>query len=489
MITRLLLGLLLPGLWLASCTLEEDILRAPGTVVEFSLDTLRFDTVFTEVGSATRSLKIYNRNSRPLSLNSVAVVNSNGGRFRINVDGISGEEVRDVFIPAEDSIFVFVEVTVDPDADLSVSPYVLEAFLRVRAIDVDQFVLLEAWGQNANYLPRNRNRESFGFLSCDLGTITWDDPKPYVIYGSLIVDSCTLVLPEGTRIYLHGGLVSDEDLGLYNAGLLIFQSRGRLQINGTAERPVLIASDRLEPRFIERPGQYSGIRLNRRSGPHSIRFAEIRNGIVGVFADSASVLDIQNTSISYTASNGIVAYAAQINAQNLLIHSAGAEPFAAINGGRYSLDYCTFTNYTGRSSSLYLSNGFVQNNQILARHPLQATLRNSIFFGSSADAIALLDISQNGANTAFNYQFDHCILRLDNLLQRFPDFSDRCNSCLSPAFRDPLFLNASRDSFQLDSMSVAIEAANPIPGIDIDLPGRLRDTERPDIGAYEFFPN
>ena len=44
-----------------SCT-NDSILDDPNARLEFSLDTLTFDTVFTAIGSTTRSFKVYNPN-------------------------------------------------------------------------------------------------------------------------------------------------------------------------------------------------------------------------------------------------------------------------------------------------------------------------------------------------------------------------------------------------------------------------------------------
>ena len=39
--------------------------------------------------------------------------------FRLNVDGIPGSEALEVPVLARDSLYLFVEVTVDPDQPLS----------------------------------------------------------------------------------------------------------------------------------------------------------------------------------------------------------------------------------------------------------------------------------------------------------------------------------------------------------------------------------
>ena len=469
----------------AHCTLEEDFLTEPGTRIGLSADTLSFDTVFTAVGSATRSFKIYNPHQRPLSLASVRVESDNGGRFRINVDGVSGTEVEDVFVPAEDSIYVFAEVTVDPDAPVSVSPFILEGRVVVTATTEEQSVLLVAYGQNAVYLPESRARGRLGLITCELGEVIFADERPYVLYGSLLVDSCTMVLPAGTRLYVHGGLVQDtlaEDRPIFNDGRILFFDRGRLRVEGTADEPVLIATDRLEERFVTRAGQWSGIYLLAGTGPHNINYADIRNADFGLLVDSAAVLDVANTRLRYTAREGIRARAAEVDARNVLIHSTGGAAFAGIQGGDYRLDHCTVVNYAGRNPAIALANGLEVAEDDIRVGPLDARVRNSILYGANADAIGLIDFERDAP---LDYAFSNIVTRVDRLGDAYPNFRDDCLDCLYPAPEDPLFLNPQRDSFQLDSLSVAEKQAAPLPDVPVDIDGADRDADAPDIGAYE----
>ena len=98
-------GLLVLGLLLGySCQRPDDFTTNPEDMLAFSLDTLRFDTVFTSLGSATRSIKVYNRANRAIRISSISVASGAASKFRINVDGIPGNEATDVEILANDSI-------------------------------------------------------------------------------------------------------------------------------------------------------------------------------------------------------------------------------------------------------------------------------------------------------------------------------------------------------------------------------------------------
>ena len=473
-----------------ACTLEEEFVTDPALMLRFSQDTIRFDTVFTEVGSATRSFKVYNPRDQEVNVSSIRVANDAGGKFRINVDGRVGPEVENIFLPPNDSIYVFVEVTVDPDQDLSVSPFVFTGQVLVTATEVEQPVQLEAFGQNANYLPSDRTRANFGVLTCNLGEIAFDDPRPYVLYGSLIVDECTLVLPAGTRLYIHGGLVQNADLfpesPIFNDGLLIFQNSGRLRIDGTLEEPVLIATDRLEEEFLELGGQYSGIRFGAATGPHRISHATIRNGIVGVFVDSTARVSIDHTTIAYTSSAALVGYQARVTASNLLCHSNGGGALQAIKGGQYDIDYATLVNRSGQTPAVALSNGFDLGGNRFIGAPLTANLRNCIVAGTLNDELALIDFE---LGDALDYNLTNCLLQSQRVPQQVADFESRCSECLLIDRSDTLFVNVQQDSFQLDTLSVAEGLAVPVSGITDDLRGVARDAQRPDVGAYEYQPN
>ena len=188
--------------------------------ITFSEDTLRFDTVFTTIGSATRFIKIFNPKDQPILVD-VSLKNSSNSFFRINADGIKGPVVKNIEINSRDSIYIFVEVTVDPDQPLSISPFILTDEIEVTANGNSFIAHLEAWGQNANYIPSTAGKGKGALLSCNLGERIWNDPKPYVIYGILYIDSCKLILPAGTKIYVHGGIVRDTNT-IYNDCMIVF---------------------------------------------------------------------------------------------------------------------------------------------------------------------------------------------------------------------------------------------------------------------------
>ena len=98
----------------SQCSKDEVIDEAAIESLSFSLDTVIFDTVFTQVGTITKNFKIYNNSKNTISISSITLKNELSSNYRINVDGIASNEVTNLKIAGNDSIFVFVEATIDP---------------------------------------------------------------------------------------------------------------------------------------------------------------------------------------------------------------------------------------------------------------------------------------------------------------------------------------------------------------------------------------
>lgn len=485
LVAVLLACLALTGL--ASCLREENFYEEGDIQLKFSADTLRFDTVFTTQGSSTRSIKIYNPVQSPIRISSIKLKDQDASFFRMNVDGIPGNEIRDVEILGGDSIYLFVEVTIDPDQPASLSPFIITEAILLETNGVQQQIVLEAWGQNAIYIPNSSNSKGLARLTCDNLDVVWDDPRPYVIFGVLLVDSCTLRIKEGVRVHFHGGVVQNAG-SVYTDGFLYTQKDGVLSIEGTAENPVIFRTDRLESGFKDLPGQWGGIRLGPDSRGHTFRHVRIFNPVVGVLVDSNATLDIAYAEIGYTSGSGLVSYAGNIQADNVLIHDNGRQGVQLLLGGDHRFRYCTLANFNNTAEALQASNIYCLDPLCSESYQLPLRMRwtNCIVTGNQKDEITLIDAS-NGSAGWFDYLFTHSVVRVDELLKddQWPDFLDNCTSCLRFQFGDRLFLDQGMDDYHLDSLAIARGQGTPIPELPFDLDGVLRDPISPDIGCYE----
>ena len=449
-----------------------------------SVDTLRFDTVFTTIGSITRQIIVSNPTNTNINITSISLDRGDQSMFRLNVDGIPGSRATEVPVLANDSVHLFVEVTVDPDQPLSISPFIIEEFLTINSGGSEKKVQLEAWGQNANYFPSRNTQGQIVGLGCRGGQITWDDPRPYVINGLLFIDSCEIVVPPGTQIFVHGGIARQDDI-IFGDGGLFFLPDGRLTISGTVDNPVIIQGDRLEPAFADVPGQWAGIRFLAGSTGHSIRHAEIRNSTVGIRADSASNVDISNVIIANTSNIGLLAIHAELQADNLLIHSNGPQSIAMTFGGSYNFRHCTIANFQNQSAGVFMDNFTCRNEEcsVIETNPLEVNFTNSIIMGSNDNEIDIVDIAEGMDPALFSLVLDHTLVKVLDENENYPPSS--CISCIEQ-IDQPVFLDELNDDYTLDTMSVARGAGIFLSDLPTDIEGFPRDQSSPDIGCFEF---
>lgn len=487
-----ILGILILFVLIYACRREDNFITDNDAKLTFSTDTLRFDTVFTSLGSATRYFKVRNPHSKSIKISKISLEGIAGATFNLNIDGVSGRSFTDVEIPAKDSIYVFAEVTINPNAPLSISPFVISENLIFETNGNKQKVVLEAWGQNANYIPNRFSNGQLAILSAGGATVTWNDPKPYVIYGVLFLDSVTLNIAAGTRIYIHGGIAQPNDSTAYRDGILYVTANARVNMQGTLERPVIVQGDRLEKEFENEPDQWAGIILGAGSTGNAMTHTIIRNSRIGVRVDSAADLTIKNSKIYNTASSGLLGVHSTVNAENCLFYNNSGNNVQIEFGGNYTFNYCTMASYGSREAAIAMNNIRCYErsgiNCISAKtYPLSIRLTNSIFYGSKDDEISLYDATKTGAND-FDVLFKNCIVRVKDLLktENYPNFlTQNCQNCQNAAATVRLFKKISEQNFKLDSLSVADGKAIVLPNITTDIENKIRSVSTPDIGCYE----
>ena len=231
------------GLIATSC-INDDFTDSPSATLTFSSDTLSFGTVFTDLGSPTVRLLVYNRNKKGVKISSIKFKDANTF-FSLNVDGESGSSFRDVEIRGRDSIYVFVECFLEPDA--SSEPRKVSDQLEFVTNGVMQEIEVEAWAQNVVRL-REEKITADTRLTADL---------PYIIFDSLTVEKdATLTIDPGARLLFHAG-----------ASLVV---RGCLNAVGTVDRNIDFRGDRIDDvlpgvSYDIMAGQWGGIRFEAES--------------------------------------------------------------------------------------------------------------------------------------------------------------------------------------------------------------------------------
>jgi len=270
-----------------SCRKEDEIDSNPSTKLEFSQDTVLFDTVFSTVGSVTQWLTIRNNSSKKVVISSISIL---GGtkQFRMNVDGVPGRTITNMEIPAKDSIFMFVEVTVNPNNQTL--PFLITDQIQFITNGNDQRIDLVAYGQNALFytpdvFPRNLPDYTTTGNDPNLSeTTVWTDSIPIVIYGYLVVDSLdVLIIRPGTQIYLHGG-----------AGIWVYKD-GNIKVRGEKDNPVVFQGDRLDEPYNELSGQWERIWINEGRFNNTFSYAVIKNAFIGIQAETLPFAAIVRT--------------------------------------------------------------------------------------------------------------------------------------------------------------------------------------------------
>ncbi|RYY52079.1 MAG: hypothetical protein EOO05_22370, partial [Chitinophagaceae bacterium] len=310
----------------AACRKDSFITSADANV-RVSADSLKYDTLFTTAGSVTKSFKIINENNRRLRLSSVQLMGGNNSVFRINVDGVPTTEASNIELEANDSIYVFVQVTVDPtSADL---PFILRDSIRIAYNGTEKFVQLEAWGQNAHFV---RDGEI-------LGNETWTNDLPYVILGYLRVnENASLDIEKGSRLYFHA-----------NAPMVV---NGTLHVNGSVDSTerVYFLGDRMDEPYRDYPAGWPGIYFSETSLASTMEYAVIRNAyqaVVSLGITGPANLTMNSCIIDNAYDAGLLAVNSSIRASNLLVSNSGKN-IVISKGGRYEFTNCSFVGYSSR---------------------------------------------------------------------------------------------------------------------------------------------
>jgi len=250
---KFLVALLLAGycVFSVSCK-KETFISSRDALLRLSADSLKYDTVFTTIGSITKSFKIINENNQKLRLDKVKLMGGAASAYKMNVDGIATYEASNIVLEAYDSIYVFVSVTINPSAGNL--PFIVSDSILVNYNGNDRYVQLQAFGQNANFL---RNRVI-------TGNITWTNNLPYVILGSIRVDTnASLTIQPGCRIYSHADAPFIVD--------------GTLLVNGTVTNNVVFTGDRLDDPYKDLPASWPGIYFRGNSVNNRLSFATVKN--------------------------------------------------------------------------------------------------------------------------------------------------------------------------------------------------------------------
>lgn len=458
---------------------KEDYAMGGDVKLQFSADTLSFDTVFTSIGSATKWLKVKNTGPQAVNLSNIALAGRDLSPFRLNINGVNHYQAQDVTIYSGDSIFIFVEVTIDPTGQNH--PMVVHDSIVFQMNGRTQDVDLRAFGQDFHLYDGET-----------LVTQRWQNDKPYLIYNSIVVDSLeTLTIDPGSRIYFRKG-----------ASLFV---KGTLNVQGTLQEPVTFSGDRLEKDYDNIPGQWGawtvlndqskymlgGLHFLQGSRDNVINHAIVKNANKGIQVDSMGfsanpVLVLSNSRVENMLINCLDARTTHLKVVNSIFANSGSYAVALLFGGEYDFYHCTIANYYNsrfsirKEPSLIVNNFYTYQGIQYIFDLTRANFANCIIDGSMDNEIAIA----KAEGKQFNYRFQNCLIKTDS-----PDYQKEQAFGGSIFNKDPLFTDNLKNDYSLQSASPARHAgdkeiAAQYPN-DLNDHSRLED-EGPDLGALEW---
>ena len=487
---------LLPG-----CEPKEDLVTKDSSAkLEFSADTVLFDTVFAQDVTLSKRLWVYNRNSRAVKVNEIRLADTNPGTYSLLINGDETRVANDLEIRGKDSLLILVKAVLGPNATNN-KPFLVDDQLLFNTNGNEQDVKLVAYGQNAYFHgPEEHIRRN----------TTWPKNRPHVIYGVVVVDAgVTLRIQPGTRIYSHAG-----------SAIVV---RGTLRVNENTNPSAELAptdtatfvrfqGDRLEPFYADIPGQWRGIQFESSSSRNNlVRFTEIKNASYGllilnplngphprVTAENTVLRNISGEARSFGGGYsgttfegaGVLSFSGDFDLRNCLFTNCGEYAVCGF-GGTYNLNYCTIANYTPqfnrRSQSLWFTNEIV-NEQAVVPNTVRVTVDNSIIWGSIEEELEF----KNGEMYRGNLNIRNSILKTKEYAAS-TDMGSKLglNNNSNQIDADPKFKSSPVRSFgnkfdyRLDTLSPASNKGVYNSAIPRDLLNKPRSITAPDLGAYE----
>ncbi len=491
--------------WGASCRKDFEYSYSQGNL-SFSKDTVFLDTIFSNMGSSTYTLKVYNRSKEDVLIPSIRLGNGDSSNYRLNVDGSAGKSFTNVPLFAQDSLYIFIEATLDIENSTENSLLYTDV-LQFDSGNNQQNIPLVTLVQDATFLYPGTNADGTketitlntdangneinaqGFVLDD-NQLNFSNAKPYVIYGYAVVpEGKELVMDAGVRVHFH-----------QNSGILI-QDGGVITVNGVLsedqellEGEVIFEGDRLEPEFSDIPGQWGALWISQGSSGNAIDHLTLRNASIGILVEGDDLLDsptlyMKDSQIYNSANYNLFAERAYIAAENVVLGSAGVSSLHCQMGGTYSFVHSTIANYWNkglRNTAAVVISNFDLLNPDNVGDLTRADFKNSIIDGLNNFELSLLTNDQN----AFEYNFMNCFLKFSYIEGQFTDplygFESGGNYSSLILNGQTDFLNPNRDDYRIGLDSDVLNAGdiNVASTLPFDILGKERTT-RADLGAYQ----
>ncbi|MGB0974894.1 MAG: hypothetical protein ACPGU9_07880 [Flavobacteriaceae bacterium] len=471
---------------LGACRKDFNTSASSGDL-RFSKDTVFLDTIFTNIGSSTYNLKVYNRGSDDIHIPTIALGRGTNSNFRLMVDGIAGQYFENVEIKAKDSIFIFVETTVDIlDYSTTATEFLYKDSIVFDANAQMQDVKLVTLVKDAEFIyPPALEDGELNDFELTAAQLHWTNTKPYVIYGyPKVPDGETLTIDPGSRIHFHrnSGLIVENGATIIADGSLSTDQ-------DLLENEIIFEGDRLEPMFSDIPGQWGTIWLQEGSTNNLFDYVTIKNGTIGVrsdFSDGDLTTTFTNTQFYNHSVSGLFAIDGNIVGQNMIVSNCGQASVNIAHGGTYNFTHCTFTNYWNSGFRSFPTLAISDWLGDTADH-LYANFTNCIIYGNENIEL-IFDQQSNGD---FEFNFKNCLIRFNDFNNQYGnnplyDFNNTTFYDNSIFNQDPKFLDKFDNKFQIEELeSPADNTGFEVMPSFSDILNTTRSSGNYDIGAYQ----
>lgn len=509
------------ALSLTSCRNDFEFERSTGGL-EFSKDTVYLDTVFTNIGSSTYTLKVYNRSDKDIKIPSIRLGEGEASKYRLMVDGMPGKVFNDVELLAKDSMFVFIETTINyQDYANNTTTFLYNDKIFFDTGANEQKVELVTLVQDAIFIKPDRplptdakelltiNGMASDILGHKLQTpdeLHWTNAKPYVVYGyAQVPNGSTLNIDPGARVHFHA-----------DSGIIV-DNNGILKINGLPstdadllENEVIFEGDRLEPGFEDAPGQWGTI-LVMSGNANTIRHLTLKNAAVGIIvqrvepeAPTLPRLDINDSQIYNCSNVGLLGRGAVINGDNLVMNNAGESALACTFGGLYRFRHCTFANYSNNFNQRpVVVTDFLRTETATYVSAVDVRFDNCILYGSSNYGIYFQ--KESGDDVTFKTILNHCLIKFSDFSNQYagnafykfdasteadPVFYTQCIRANNSTVHNPKFFDPGNNDLRILKDDAAPGSAENTAdaAVAAQIPFDIANESRlipADIGAYE----
>lgn len=420
--------------------------HGPRGRIYFTVDTVRFDTVMHSRVSSIRKVSLRNDGNRPVQLEQVRLEGSRVEAFHVIVDGVPYNDFKGAAIPGGDSL-IFV-------LSMYTREYIPDVF---EQLDVQMAVKVA--GSTASLPIRGWNagwRELQPVIESDLVV-----PRGGIRY----VSTQTEVLPTGSLTLEPGATVLFGD----GARLLV---KGRLVARGAVDARVSLLPQRMEPYYMRKPGQWSGVAVEAGSRGVELTHVDIRCAVVGLQVQgkpAGGAVRLENSRVLYSSQDGLQLAG---GCEALAIGSIFGQNYrhgVAVKGAKAELIHCTVCTESMPPQS-QLGEGLWLDDDVSTA---AVDITNTIIWGERGGEVGV----KGGGEIGGRLSAKHSVLKMSK------ESMQRARNFVGCTAEDPRLEQRAQGVYRPGEGSSARRLGIAIAGRTTDLFGTPLPLGAPDAGA------